>query len=141
MFWLTGDVFTGSQNRQARESDRRLKPGTRQAHRRCWAQTLQVPLLTLSSETRVPPSGSPAASESPTALQSPAHNELASCQFHTSLSSALNLLCLHLISGIRATCLLSGYKGDREGGFLASSLRMGRHAPQCKGLSEGSGRP
>lgn len=63
------------------------------------------------------------------ALQSPAHNELAGCQFRMSLSSALNLLCLHLISGIRAMCLLSGYKGDWEGGFLASSLRMGRHVP------------
>lgn len=100
-----------------------------------------LPLLTPSTETRVPPSGSPAASESPMALQSPAHNELAGRQLHLSLSSALNLLCLHLISGIRAMCPFSGCKGEREGGFLASSLRMGRHVPQRRGLSEASGRP
>lgn len=133
--WLTLNPFTylgqkGTYLVVSRISTRpenqiwRLSSGTRQTH--CcwrWAQTLQLTPLSTGYSPALPSSfWKPHRSLVP----SPEHT-LHDATIHTSLFSEFISVCLHPICGVHAKCLLSSFKGDWEGGFLASHLRMYRH--------------
>lgn len=90
------------------------------------------------TETRVPPSGSPAASESPMALQSPAHNELAGRQLPLSLLPWIFFVFIWSVASVPCVHSLA-VRGERKVRFWLLWGWAGM-SHNVRGLSEASGK-